>query len=180
MSPAPLALKYLQEHNLLPVAMRVLPDAPGVQPQILREAQDVSLPNVDLGEILSMLDGNRTDELYKYLLLKLCAALSETLPGMFREISGATELLFPDGLLRADSVLGELANLPAVFLVEHCTHAFIEGFSCVEKDLLAIVPVHSILPFHVSCSHLRMVPYNIIGELHESCHCVAYMSDGVT
>lgn len=107
------ALKYLQEHNLLPVAMRVLPDTPGVQPQILREAQDVSLPNVDLGEILSMLDGNRTDELYKYLLLKLCAALSETLPGMFREISGATELLFPDGLLRADSVLGELANLPA-------------------------------------------------------------------
>lgn len=107
------ALKYLQEHNLLPVAMRVLPDAPGVQPQILREAQDVSLPNVDLGEILSMLDGNRTDELYKYLLLKLCAALSETLPGMFREISGATELLFPDGLLRADSVLGELAQISA-------------------------------------------------------------------
>ena len=107
------ALKYLQEHNLLPVAMRVLPDAPGVQPQILREAQDVSLPNVDLGEILSMLDGNRTDELYKYLLLKLCAALSETLPGMFREISGATELLFPDGLLRADSVLGEMAKLDA-------------------------------------------------------------------
>ena len=63
------ALKYLQEHNLLPVAMRVLPDTPGVQPQILREAQDVSLPNVDLGEILSMLDGNRTDELYQYLLL---------------------------------------------------------------------------------------------------------------
>ncbi len=107
------ALKYLQEHNLLPVAMRVLPDAPGVQPQILREAQDVSLPNVNLGEILSMLDGNRTDELYKYLLLKLCAALSETLPGMFREISGATELLFPDGLLRADSVLGEMAKLDA-------------------------------------------------------------------
>lgn len=107
------ALKYLQEHNLLPVAMRVLPDAPGVQPQILREAQDVSLPNVDLGEILSMLDGNRTDELYKYLLLKLCAALSETLPGMFEEISPAEELLFPDALLKADSVLGEMAKLDA-------------------------------------------------------------------
>ena len=67
-----------------------------------------------------------------------------------------------------------------VFLVEHCSHAFIEGFSCVEKNLLAIVLVHSILPFHVSCSHLHMVSYNIIGELRESCHCVAYMSDGVT
>lgn len=67
-----------------------------------------------------------------------------------------------------------------VFLVEHCTHAFIEGFSCVEKNLLAIVLVHSILPFHVSCSHLHMVSYNIIGELRESCHCVSYISDGVT
>ena len=40
-----------------------------------------------------------------------------------------------------------------VFLVERCPHAFIEDFSCVEKNLLAIVPVHSILPFHVSYSH---------------------------
>ena len=67
-----------------------------------------------------------------------------------------------------------------VFLVERCTHAFVEDFSCVEKNLLAIVPVHSILPFHVSCSHLHMVSYNIIEELRESCHCVSYMSDGVT
>ena len=67
-----------------------------------------------------------------------------------------------------------------VFLVEHCTHAFIEGFSCVEKNLLAIVPLHSILPFHVSCNHLHVVSYNIIEELRESCHCVSYISDGVT
>lgn len=107
------ALKYLQEHNLLPVAMRVLPDAPGVQPQILREAQDVSLPNVNLGEILSMLDANRTDELYRMLLIALCNALSTPLPGMFEEISPAEELLFPDALLKADSVLGEMAKLDA-------------------------------------------------------------------
>ena len=39
--------------------------------------------------------------------------LSESLPGMFEQISDATELLFPDGLLRADSVLGEMAKLDA-------------------------------------------------------------------
>ena len=55
-----------------------------------------------------------------------------------------------------------------VFLVERCTHAFVEVFSCVEKNLLAIVLVHSILPFHISCSHFHMVSYNIIGELRES------------
>ena len=35
-----------------------------------------------------------------------------------------------------------------VFLVKRCAHAFIEDFSCVEKNLLAIVLIHSILPFH--------------------------------
>ena len=35
-----------------------------------------------------------------------------------------------------------------VFLVKRCAHAFIEDFSYVEKNLLAIVLVHSILPFH--------------------------------
>ena len=35
-----------------------------------------------------------------------------------------------------------------VFFVEHCSHAFVEDFSYIEKNLLAIVLVHSILPFH--------------------------------
>ena len=42
-----------------------------------------------------------------------------------------------------------------VFFVERCTHAFVEDFSCIEKNLLAIVLVHSILPFH-SPGYVRM------------------------
>ena len=108
-----IAVKYMQEHGLLPVAQRVFPDAAGAQPQILREAQDVSLTGVDMAQVIALLDANRTDELYKLLLIALCNALSAPLPGMFEEISRADELLFPDALLKADSVLGEMAKLDA-------------------------------------------------------------------
>ena len=64
-------------------------------------------------EVLALLDANRTDELYKLLLIALCNALSDPLPGMFEKISQTSELLFPDALLKAESVLGELAKLDA-------------------------------------------------------------------
>ena len=108
-----IAIKYMQEHQLLPVLQRVLPDSPGVLPQVLREAQDVSLPGVNPAAVLALLDANRTDELYKLLLIALCNALSDPLPGMFEKISQTSELLFPDALLKAESVLGELARLDA-------------------------------------------------------------------
>ena len=105
------AIKYLQEHNLLPLPLRALPDAPGETPQLLRQAQDVTLPGVDPDTVLQLLDQNRADELYKYLLIALCNALAEPLPGMFETIREECDLLFPDSLLKEDSVLGELARL---------------------------------------------------------------------
>ena len=106
-----IAIRYMQQHSLLPVSMRVLPEAPGALPQILREAQDVSLPGVEPDQVLAMLDANRTDALYKYLLIALCNALGGCLPGMFQQITSVAELLFPAALLKADSVLGEMARL---------------------------------------------------------------------
>lgn len=108
-----IALKYMQEHSRLPIPVRPLPDAPGAQPRLLLEAQDVALPGVERERVLALLEDNQTDALYKYLLIALCNALAEPLPGMFEKISDATELLFPDGLLRADSVLAEMARLDA-------------------------------------------------------------------
>lgn len=108
-----IAIKYMQEHSRLPIPVRPLPDAPGAQPRLLLEAQDVALPGVERERVLALLEGNQTDALYKYLLIALCNALAEPLPGMFEKISDATELLFPDGLLRADSVLAEMARLDA-------------------------------------------------------------------
>ena len=106
-----IALRYMQAHNLLPVDVPVLPTIAGELPQIVREAQNVELEGVDIAVVADMLDNNRTEALYKYLLIALCNALSEPLPMMFEAIEDYTELLFPDGILKAESVLGMLAGV---------------------------------------------------------------------
>lgn len=106
-----IALRYMQEHNLLPISVRVLPDAPGALPELVRQAQNVELDGVDFSHVVELLEGNQTETLYTELLIALCNQLSGVLPQMFEPISDYTELLFPDGLLREDSVLAELARL---------------------------------------------------------------------
>ena len=106
-----IALRYMEEHRLLPMDARVLPEQPGLLPQLVREAQRVELESIDRAEITAMLEENRTEELYKTLLIALCNQLSTPLPQMFEPIADYTELLFPDGILKAESVLGMLAAL---------------------------------------------------------------------
>lgn len=108
-----IALRYMQEHNLLPVSVRVLPDAPGALPELVRQAQNVELDGVDFSHVVELLEGNRTETLYTELLIALCNQLSDVLPQMFEPISDYTELLFPDGLLREDSVLAMQAAVDA-------------------------------------------------------------------
>ena len=107
-----IALRYMQEHQLLPVSQRVLPEMPGQMPEIIREAHQLSLDGADSALVLDLLDRNETTALYRYLLISLCNALHEPLPQMFEKISDYTELLFPDGLLKDDSVLAALSKLP--------------------------------------------------------------------
>lgn len=106
-----IAIRYMQQHMLLPLAMRVLPQAPGQLPQIIEEAHLVELPGLDVGRVLSLIEASRTEALYKYLIITLCNALNASLPQMFETISDYTELLFPDNLLRAESALGLLSEL---------------------------------------------------------------------
>ena len=106
-----IALRYMQEHNLLPISVRVLPDAPGALPELVRQAQNVELDGVDFSHVVELLEGNQTEALYTELLIALCNQLSGVLPQMFEPISDYTELLFPDGLLREDSVLAMLAEV---------------------------------------------------------------------
>lgn len=105
------ALRYMQEHQLLPVSQRVLPEMPGQMPEIIREAHQLSLDGVDAMRVLELLDRNESTALYRYLLIILCNALHEPLPQMFEKISDYTELLFPDGLLKDDSVLAALSGI---------------------------------------------------------------------
>lgn len=106
-----IAIKYMEAHGLLSVDQRVIPQRAGELPQLVREAQNTTLESINFDVIVQYLDNNRTEELYKYLVIALCNQLSGCLPQMFERISDYTELLFPDGLMKAESFLGMLANI---------------------------------------------------------------------
>ena len=103
------ALRFMEVNNYLPSHTRVFTDEnDAFAPQILAEAIRIELPGLDRDLVYKYKEANDDDALYKYLLITQCNALKEILPGMFSEISGYTELLFPDNLLREGSAVEQM------------------------------------------------------------------------
>ena len=106
-----IALRYMELNDYLPTHVRVFSNAAGAfEPEILREALHLDLPGLDRQRVAGHIEQNETGDLYRYLLLTQCNALGEALPQLFERISGYTELLCPDNLLRPDSVLANMVN----------------------------------------------------------------------
>lgn len=61
-------------------------------------------------KVYALKDANDDDALFKYLVITQCNALSGVLPGVFQKIADYTELLFPDNLLREDSVIEQMVT----------------------------------------------------------------------
>lgn len=103
------ALRFMEVNNYLPSHTRVFTDENNAfAPQILAEAIRIELPGLDRDLVYKYKEANDDDALYKYLLITQCNALKKILPGMFSEISGYTELLFPDNLLREGSAVEQM------------------------------------------------------------------------
>ena len=64
-----------------------------------------------MDKVFELKDANKTEELYKYLLITQCNALAAVLPRMFQKIEHYTELLLPDYLLREGSVIEQMIAL---------------------------------------------------------------------
>lgn len=106
------ALRFMEVNNYLPSHTRVFTDENNAfAPQILAEAIRIELPGLDRDLVYKYKEANDDDALYKYLLITQCNALKEILPGMFSEISGYTELLFPDNLLREGSAVEQMVAM---------------------------------------------------------------------
>ena len=99
---------------ILPSHVRVFSDGSGAfKPEILHDVLHLDLPGLDREKVAQYLEQNQTEALYRYLLLTQCNALNEALPQMFERMGSYTELLFPNNILRPDSVLGHLvADIP--------------------------------------------------------------------
>ena len=106
------ALRYMEVNGYLPTRVRVFTDEQNnFKPQIIAEAIHLELDGLDMEKVYALKEENKTDELYKYLLITQCNALSAILPGLFQKIADYTELLFPDNLLREGSAIEQMVAL---------------------------------------------------------------------
>ena len=107
-----IALHFMEVNGYLPTRVRVFTDKENnFKPQIIDEALHLDLDGLNMDKVYEFKNANQTEELYKYLLITQCNALSSVLPGMFQRISDYTELLLPDNLLREGSVIEQMISL---------------------------------------------------------------------
>ena len=109
-----IALRFMEVNNYLPSRIRVFTDDTGAfKPEILSEAMSVEIDGLNREYVMELLESQDNEALYKYLLITQCNALHGGLPEMFETIGGWTELLFPQHLLRSDSVIDRMvADIP--------------------------------------------------------------------
>ena len=109
-----IALRFMEVNNYLPSHIRVFSDASGAfKPEILRDALHLELPGLNHAKVAEYIENSETEALYRYLLLTQCKELKAALPDIFAfGVRGEdyTELLFPNNILRQDSVLDHLVS----------------------------------------------------------------------
>ena len=106
------ALRFMEVNGYLPSHVRVFTDEENnFKPQIITEAIHLDLDGLDMEKVYELKEAEKTEELYKYLLIVQCNALNKILPGMFQKISDYTELLLPDNLLRDGNVIQQMIEL---------------------------------------------------------------------
>ncbi len=106
-----IALRFMEVNNYLPSHIRVFSDSTGAfKPEILSDVLHLDLPGLNTDKVAEFIEGNQTEALYRYLLLTQCNALNSSLPRMFEQMGGYTELLLPNNILKQDSVLSHMVS----------------------------------------------------------------------
>ncbi|UOY92504.1 BREX-1 system adenine-specific DNA-methyltransferase PglX [Ectobacillus sp. JY-23] len=106
-----IAIRYMEVHNYLPSRVRVLSsETKGkVDPDILTEYQYADLP-VNKEDIATALAQGNREEAFRKLLIAQCNELNEIMPFLFEKLADYTELLLPESLLHADSLVNKLGK----------------------------------------------------------------------
>ena len=106
-----IALRYMEVNNYLLNKVRLFTNENNeFKPQIIEEALHIELEGLDRNRVFELKEANNNEELYKELLLATCNDMHKYLPGMFKTIDDYMTLLFPNNLLREESVLGRLIS----------------------------------------------------------------------
>ena len=71
------ALRFMEVNNYLPSHTRVFTNEEGeFKPQILADAIQLDIEGLNMDKVYELKDANKSEELYKYLLITQCNALS--------------------------------------------------------------------------------------------------------
>ena len=106
-----IALRFMEVNNYLPSHTRIFSDEDGnFKPEVLTDAVNLEIDGLDKKLVLELLEQQKNEQLYQYIIITQCNALNEGLPEMFERIGGWTELLFPKNLLREDSVIAHMVK----------------------------------------------------------------------
>ena len=105
-----IAIRYMEVHEYLPERVNVLSSSVGrVDPDILFEYDTMDLA-IKQEEVRELINAGNTEAAYRILFVAQCNALNPILPFMFEKIQDYTELLLPDFLLDAESVIKTLVQ----------------------------------------------------------------------
>ena len=105
------ALRFMEVNDYLPTHVRVFSDASGsFNPEILKDVLHLDLEGLDKAKVSDLLNANQTEDLYRYLLITQCNALSTALPEMFERLGSYTEMFLPSNILRAESIIGRMLS----------------------------------------------------------------------
>ncbi|MDQ0187848.1 BREX-1 system adenine-specific DNA-methyltransferase PglX [Cytobacillus kochii] len=109
------ALRFMEVNDYLPTKVRVLSSvySESTEPDMMKEALSLDL-NLDKEYVYELKMNNNSEELFKYLIIKLCNDLNSYMPFMFETIDDYTEILFPEGLLATDSFIRQMTNTEVI------------------------------------------------------------------
>jgi len=108
------AIRFMEVHDYFPHGFRVLSSRDGsYEPEILSNLPYVK-DELDLDEeiVRSLREQNKTEDLFRYVLVQQCAALSKIIPDIFDVREKYLELLLPSNLLSQDSVVRKIEMIP--------------------------------------------------------------------
>lgn len=108
------ALRFMELHNYLSHGFRVLSSTSGsIEPDILKNLGLVKNDlRLDMNTCDQLKGQSKTEELFRYVLICQCNALSDILPKLFLKDSEYMELLLPKSLLIGETVLTRLVRIP--------------------------------------------------------------------
>lgn len=103
------AIRFMDACGWLPSRMRMLSCADGSHgSEAVENALDVEITTADTDRIAELKMAGLDEPLWRYLFVAQCEELADCLPGVFERVGGAMELLLPQGLMMAGSVVGKL------------------------------------------------------------------------